>query len=167
MKYSGIKAFQEELFETIKQRLLDIGIPDKGIALKVLSAIQKMKTRPYGTNSDSEDDQDPPIINEELKQELLSLGFEEWFLLYLDFIGRYDLEHKEQLVFDAYRLLYNIAYRKKLGIDETEYLETIKKNTMDKKPGKKANIYSTYIMWDAIRDKIESLKGRPRESLLP
>lgn len=76
---------------------------------------------------------------------------------YLDFIVQYGLDHKEQLIFNAYSLLYKIAYRKLNGIVETEFMKYSKKHIVNDSI-KEISLNCHYIMWDAIRDKIESLE---------
>lgn len=150
---------QEELFETVKQKLVETGIPDKGIALKLLSTLQKRGGASFHTVMIISN-KNQQVLSSEMLHALKSLGFEDWFISYLDFVVRYGLDHKEQLIFDAYSLLYNIAYRKQNGIAEAEFMKHSKKHNDDDSV-KEISISPHYIMWDGIRDKIESLEEDP------
>ena len=100
----------EDLLETIKQKMLANGIPDKGIALKAISSIQTGE------------------FDKENLQALSALGFEEWFINSL--INHGFPKHKEAVIEMVIDWLERIARRPVLGIGQTIY-KTKKRKGME------------------------------------
>ena len=109
---SDVPASQDELFDAIVQKLIQVHVFDRGIALRTISHLQQFK-----------------ITDEDLNT-LSSLGFEQWLIDYVRFLNFRALSRKETLVSVAHYMLCEIADRKSKGINENEY----QKKEMNKPP---------------------------------
>lgn len=102
--FSEFPASQEDLFDVIRQKLIQADIFDRGIAFRTISHMQKSE-----------------CTEEDIKA-LSDLGLQPWLVEYIRFMSQCIFVHKESLISGAYYLLYRIAKRKAEGIDENDYL---------------------------------------------
>ncbi len=141
--FGDVPASEEDLYEMIRRMTENAGIHDRGIPMKALDCVEN--TEPDGHTLS--------VIRE--------LGAEGWLADFFEYAaGNYfSIDSKEERILQTHSMLYGIVYRKKMGIDEEEYLRCLNAVIDDEEPEqvRRGMIEGRYVIRDAIRDKTEAL----------